>query len=169
MGEFRIGRKHAQHSYPNARFTGLIGPFARNYATGPVSPGQTIATTPGAQVVWNFVAVGVPGANVPITPLNTGYLRITGILTIANPGDPAVVQVQVQIGGVSLPIPFEEVVTIANAQTVVIPIFAETTPTNTPVGTTKNIEILLTSSLTGPVLIPESSLLDVQEVQVPTG
>ncbi len=168
MGEYRIGRKHAAHSYPEPRFTGLVGPFARNYATGPTDP-FTVATTPGSQVLWSFVAVGAPGTDVPITPVSTGYLRITGMLSIANPGDPAVVRVQVQIGGVSLPIPFESVVTLANDQSVIIPIFAETTPTDTRVGTMKNIEILLTSSLTGPVLFPESSLLDVQEVQVPTG
>ena len=175
MSEFvgRTGHKR-NYSYPVPRFTGLVGPFARNYATGPAGETPTaIGTGPGTVVPWNFIAVGGAGTDVPITPKATGYLRITGMLTIVNTGgSPESVQVQVQIGLVSLSVPAEEEVTVPAGDSVAIPIFAEVDPTispNVPVGSTRDIEILLTASGGGLGLVGESSILDIQEVQKPTG
>jgi len=77
MGEFRIGRKFAQHSYPEApRGAGPSG-FARNSAFGPqgLTP-QALGAT-GDKIKWDTIeSGGVSGDTaVKITPKVTGIVR----------------------------------------------------------------------------------------------
>lgn len=166
-----IGTRH--YSYPETpRGAGALA-FARNVAGGPAGEVPTdIAVSPGTQVPWSGIAVGTaPSVNVPITPKVTGHLRITGVLTIVNvSGTPRLVLVQLQIGGVTpVLIPEIEQPTIPAGDIVAVPILFETAPPQTPIGTTSNIQILLTASGAGLGLVQLSSILDIQEVGLETG
>lgn len=164
-----------QHSYPETRGAGALA-FARNIAAGPAGETPTdIATGGGTQVPWAVIFAPTPssGVDVPITPRVTGALRITGMLTIVNVAVTAsTVHVQVQIDGVTIPFPggaFDESSTVPASGTVVLPIFAITGPLLTPVGATHNVEVLLIASAVGLGMVQESSFLDIQETQAPSG
>jgi len=53
MGEFRIGRKLAQHVYPDNARAAALSLFARNYATGPKV--NTTVDSDGTQIPWNMI------------------------------------------------------------------------------------------------------------------
>lgn len=171
MGEFRIGRVFARHTYPEPRRGGgaSAGAFARNFASGPAS--ETTITVPGVQVPWAAIDVGSPGTDVPITPQSTGIIRIDGAITLKNhSGDSVVVVVSAQVNGVDLPFPLAESISIPTNSFAVVPILAETTAL--PVGTPVNIQILVASddSDTDEItIVLESSTLGVQEVSAATG
>lgn len=171
MGEFRIGRKYAQHSYPEPRRGGASAtPFARNFAAGPGS--ETNITVPGVQVPWSAIDVGAPGVNIPITPQSTGIIRIAGALTIKNHSGSNVVTVLVnpQVAGVSLAFPLGDEVTLPINALAVIPILAETSALT--IGVQALIQVLVSSEDADVNQISielESSTLDVQEVAVATG
>lgn len=176
MTEF-VGRTGALrlYSYPDTRGAGSLA-FARNIAAGPAGETPTaIATGGGTQVPWAVIFAPTPssGVDVPITPRVTGALRITGMLTIVNAAVTAsTVHVRVQIDGVTIPFPgsaFDELSTVPASGTVVLPIFAITGPLLTPVGETHNVEILLIASATNLAMVQESSFLDIQETQAPSG
>jgi hypothetical protein len=178
MGEFRIGRKFAQHSYPNSRAASTV-PFARNFAAGPEQD-QVIPLGVDTPVLWAAIESGAPpGPLVPITRLSTGIIRISGVLTV-NTED--LVQVVVRIRGtppggppIILPVPLAENNTIASNSTEAIPFITETPFPPLPFGGpippgTTTFEVLLFVTGTGTVrLIPASSTLDLQEVSLATG
>ena len=75
MGEFRIGRSRAQHSYPDTPRAGVAA-FARNSAFGPQGGTQGLPAI-GDKVKWTALEVGtVGGTVVPITPHVTGIVRV---------------------------------------------------------------------------------------------
>lgn len=108
--------------------------------------------------------------DVRITPKSTGNLRITGTVTVINGnGAPRTVTVQVEYGGgvvIAAPLDSEQTVDATPAEAT-IPIFIETGPGITPVGTTSEIEIRLIGSDTGVNVI--AAQLDIQEVGPTTG
>lgn len=183
MGEFRIGRSRAQHSYPETRRNTTLQ-FARNFAAGPgettdVASGNGI--TGGTQIPWAIIeSVGVvfpPGVvDVPITPRITGIIQITGVVEVKSSA-PAIVLVQVQLGvdGGALPaggrssVPLLETVTV-DAGGEAIPILVDL-PAILAIGVTRTIQIVVSDILgAGTVILAlESSTLDVQEVPAATG
>ena len=84
MGEFRIGRSRAQHSYPDTRGAGVAG-FARNSAFGP-SPQTPLAIAAlGTKIPWVAPEVGTAGSTiVPITPNVTGIVRVLADVVVEN-------------------------------------------------------------------------------------
>jgi hypothetical protein len=99
MGEFRIGRSRAQHSYPDTRGAAPNG-FARNSALGPDGGSQALPD----KIKWGILEVGtVGGTVVPITPRVTGIIRIIGSVVCENEDiNPNVMKVVVFVDGVSL-------------------------------------------------------------------
>lgn len=169
MTEF-VGRTGANrvYSYPEAPRGAGPANYAKNYASGP-SADTPIAGSPGTQVPWATVDVGVAGVSVQITPRVTGIIRVMGVLTIEGGGEGAIdVQVQVQVNGVTQAIPEFEFNTVGNTETEAVPFMVEIS--GLPIGTTKNIQILLTASNSpGAVLSEQSSTIEVQEVPASTG
>jgi len=98
-------------------------------------------------------------------------VRVSAVIGLANTsGAPLFVSAQVQINGVSLPVPAGQTTTIPASGTIALPILAETTDTDTPVGTTKNVQIIVFAESDGSLFLSqESSAVDVQEVSVATG
>jgi len=90
-----------------------------------------------------------------------------GTISLVNGGvAPTTVTVTVQVNGVTLPVP-SYVATIVNGARAVIPILAETTPGETPVGVTSFIEIFVIGDTIS--VEPDGSSLGLQEVSVATG
>jgi len=168
---FRIGRKHAYHTYPEPRAATTV-PYARNSAVGPTDETPIAigdGTTGGTAIPWSVLGVGSPGTNVPITPKSTGLIVISGVMTVQNNAEAAVqVQVQVAANGVRLPLPEAEQVTVEpNGGYVAIPLLAGGVGV---VGTTSNVSVILSASVDDAIeLIPGSSSLEIEEVQAPTG
>ena len=171
---FRIGRRYAQHVYPETgggRGGGTATAFARNFATGPKS--DTEITGGGIQVPWNGIDVGAsPSVDVPITPKSTGIVIISGIITVTNSSESSFdIEVDVQVEGAFLPNASFFATPVAAGETVAIPFLAETTPTDTPVGVTKHVQIFVDGD-PGDVdldLLVEASAISVQEVSAATG
>ena len=170
---FRIGRKFAQHVYPSTggRGGGAAAALARNFATGPKS--DTEITGGGILVPWNGIDVGAsPSVNIPITPKSTGIVTISGIITISNSSESSFdIEIDVQVEGSVLPNASFFLVPLAAGETIGIPFLAETTPTDTPVGVTKHVQI----SVNGDpgdvdlILLVEASAISIQEVSTATG
>lgn len=176
MGEFRIGRSRAQHSYPEPRFSGAAPTveFARNFATGPKLD-QELSLAPVA-VEWNSVDVAVPPIPplstvtvVQITPLSTGVVRVLAVLSLFNI-DVAQRNALVQVlqNGDVLPFPAAEDVTVPAGGFVAVPILVEIT--GLALGVTVEIGIAVTASANDALRITaESSSLELEEVPVSTG
>ena len=172
MGEFRIGRKSAQHFYPErARGTALA--LARNFASGPEDD-TGIVGGGGTQIPWSAIASGAPaGVHVPITPKSTGIILVVAVFTAKNSSsDPVVldtIQLNVQINDVSMTIPATVQHTIVDAQdTQAIQVMAKTSAL--PIGVTANISILATQ-IAGSNLsvLSGTATLELQEVSDATG
>lgn len=169
MGEFRIGRSHAKHSYPDTPRAGGLAAFARNYA-------QSDTTTPvastGTQVPWDTIESGAAaGVDVPITPHVTGRVRIIAMVVIANvTGAQRLIEVQAQVGGVTVP----NVTAIASVDGE--PEGGEAFETVTllldtsllPVGSASNVEILLTADSDNALEVVNATI-DIQELPAATG
>ena len=169
MTEF-VGRtgSHRSYSYPETRRSGGSN-FARNFATGPKSE---TGIEDGIQIPWNAIDAGgtTPGPDVPITPLSTGVLLISGVVTAFNSsGAPLTVTVAIQVNGVSIPVPSDMSSLVEAGSSVAIPFMGETDPSDTPVGQTSNIQIFVTSDPDVGSLLTDSSALSIQEVSVATG
>ena len=176
MGEFRIGRSRAQHSYPTSpRATTL--PLARNSASGPDAGGaggQVIGSA-GAQIVWEDFEIGVPpSADVPITPSVTGIVHVTGVIVILASVSNLNVHLRVQLGGVNVDVPASEIISTGETpdQRVAIPFdviigSGENTPA-LDIGVTANIQIHLTPD-DDITVVADSSTIHLQEVTLPTG
>jgi hypothetical protein len=167
MGEFRIGRTRAQHSYPTPRFTGTTGPFARNAAAGPAT--TTPVDSAGTLIPWAVIASdGSSGTDVPITPLSTGIIHVEAVVGLINNSDGALlVTVLVQEEGG--PILQTELMSIDSGQNEVVPLNIDTAAL--PVGATKNFEISVAFTGTdGDIsLVGLESFIELQEVSVATG
>jgi len=171
MGEFRIGRKFASHSYPESRAATTV-PFARNFATGPTlfAAPPDVQTT-GTQVPWNVIESGAPpGFDVPITPKSTGRIRITGVVAVKNSTmSPVLVTVLVQLNGANEFNPLFLSAVVDSEGAVAIPIVAELSALLAP-GVQRLIEFFVFASADGAIsLTVESSSIDVQEVPFATG
>lgn len=172
MSEF-VGRTGALrvYSYPEGPRNAALGLLARNLATFAGEGALAIATTPGTQIPWTFIASGAAsGVDVPITPRSTGALRITGKLTVIHGGAGAAesVTVQVEIGGVPIAVTFNGSDTLSAAGDLSeIPIFAELLPTPSLVGVLGQVEVRLIAS--GADLGLVNAMLDIQEVSATTG
>jgi len=167
MGEFRIGRSYAKHSYPESRQNTTV-PLARNFAIGPLT--STAVTTGGTQVPWSDIESGAtPGVDVPITPASSGTIQLTGVIEVNNGTESGVnVQVQVQLAGTTSPLPATEKVTAPPGFSA-IPLLTEWI-TALPLGTTAKFEVLVTAASNGAItLVAQSSSFEVKEVPPATG
>ncbi len=168
MSEF-VGRTGSNrvYSYPETgRGSGGTAPaFARNFASGPKTPQNA---TDGVQISWNSIDVGPSGPDVLITPLLTGVVLVSGAVVLINgSGSPSSATITVQVNGVDFPIPALSGITVADGTKVVVPILAELSPTETPVGVATPIEIFVLGD--GIFIGADGSTLSLQEVSVATG
>jgi len=174
MGEFRIGRSRAQHSYPEARRNTTVA-FARNSASGPAA-NTPITTGAGIQVPWSVIESGAPAStDVPITPRVTGIIHITGVLTITNPDEAdSIVQLQVEIGDVVVPIPLAENVSL-NDSVIPVPfdviVGAGANGPALPVGVVSLVQIRVKEGGESSIseLVQASCTIHIQEVSAVTG
>lgn len=168
MGEFRIGRKFAQHSYPESRQNTTV-PYASNFAEGPANS-TTAVTTDGTQVPWQVVAAGSPGVDVPVTPSSTGALLFSGVISLKNiAGEDTEVRVRLQTSSVDLPIPADERIIVPANGRAVIPILSLVSAL---VGATHNFQVQVTalgSEDDDIFLVGQSCTLEILEVPLPTG
>jgi len=182
MGYLTNSKRKSPEVYPTSRGVGTNNDFARNYATGPTDQTDVVSTGVGTQVPWEIIASGAPaGTAVPITPLSTGIVRISGVLSLKNTSnDPAAagsVEVQVSINNVVLssPVPiFTNTVGIGSGGNTTaleaVPFLIETTAIQTPVGVLADVRIHVTANADNLIVIlSEGSSLDLQEVSAPTG
>lgn len=143
MGEFRIGRTRAQHSYPESRQNTTV-PYARNSALF-VKTSMVLTGTP-APIPWSLIeSTFAGGVNVPITPKTTGLVLLTGMVTIVNTdsGHVARVLLNIKVGAFVLAAPFSIADLPANpspGSTITIPIVFSG-PTPLLIGSTTNIQI----------------------------
>jgi hypothetical protein len=99
MGEFRIGRTFARHSYPDTP-RGASAAFARNSAFGPNSPPLSVDPVAGTLITWQSIEVGtIGGTVVPITPKVTGIVRVIVNVVFENAGAADVVGVDLLVNG----------------------------------------------------------------------
>jgi hypothetical protein len=167
MSEF-VGRTGSLrvYSYPEPRRSSGVAPaFARNFATGPKG---SVLTTDGVQIPWNLIDVGPGGPDVPITPITTGIVLISGVVVLTNgSGVSTSANIHVQVNGINLTIPELNGISVADGTIVAIPILAETDPIETPIGVTTPIEIFVLGA--GLFVAVGGSALSLQEVSVATG
>jgi hypothetical protein len=161
---FRVGRKFAQHFYPEPSHPVEAAPtYARNFGSGPATD-VAVATTPGTQIVWSNIQSGIgPGVAVPVTPETTGILRISGTISLAGSGQS--VQLLVGVNGFPLSVPAFERATVSGFES--ISFLTETSAQ--PIGSPANISIQLIGSATGISVIGLSSTIDIQELPAATG
>jgi hypothetical protein len=181
---FRIGRKFAQHTYPESRGIGGL-PFARNSAQGPADQTIISTTAPGTAIPWSILEVGSPGIDVPITPKVTGLLLILVMINIENL-DPSIAQVvfvsQVKVGSM-LVTQFETSQVIAPSNTIGGGFgsmeWSLVVQSPSPIGTTVNVEVFCQASAPGEGTLGHAVYpgfagstacsIDIQEVSAPTG
>jgi hypothetical protein len=119
-------------------------------------------------------STGVPSVNVPVTAHVTGKFLISGTVALENAStSPVNVQVEIQINGVSLPVPAtaKSLLDAAPAEgisTIVIPflIFVSVAP-GVPIGTAFNVQILVSADdEPSPLvqLVAASSTIEIQEI-----
>lgn len=175
MGEFRIGRKYAQHSYPDTRRDTTL-PLARNFAVGPPVKTSVTPNPSGFPIPWSVIesegAVGPGVVNVPITPTTSAIAQVSGVITITNNGAAsATAQVLVQTVGPGSFVfaPENEFETIAPGATVAIPV--STLGTNvSPIDSTVSLQLLIVASPGSSLqLVENSTTFGIQEVPAATG
>ena len=170
MGEFRIGRRYAQHVYPDTPQRAPAA-FARNYAQT-VTP-STLGS--GANnVSWTSIEGGgviPPSIHVPITPNVTGRVRIIATVTLVNSTiAPIDVIEQIQINGAAPPASAPaaaETVDAATGEGSGLATMTLLLDISLPVGPTTQIEIQLTAGTAGLELSAAS--IELQEVPLATG
>lgn len=169
MGKSVVGRTGALrlYHYPEPRFGGAAAALARNYATGPKS--STVVDTDGVEVPWNSIDVGPDGTDVPITPLSTGVVLVTGVIGVHNGAEATrTISVIVRLDGVDIPTPtsFSDV---EITQDLSVPFEAAV---EIPIGEQHDIQIFVTAideEGADITLIAEGCVVNVQEVPVSTG
>lgn len=175
MGEFRIGRSRAQHSYPDTRGAGPAG-FARNSAFGPPDGIQAISAT-GDKIKWSTLEVGTPGSTeVPITPQVTGIVRVIGSVVCRNTAlsSANTMTVEIFIGGVGLgarSISTIDGATESESGFITIPVlFDFAGPSALSVGVAHKIELNVVPLQGGTsTAVVTLSSIDIQELPAATG
>jgi len=166
---FRIGRKYAQHTYPEPRRSGGVTPdeFARNFAVGPATDTDITTTTP---LPWSDVDVGAPGNSVTITPESTGVVRVLAVMTFKNPSGADTVDavVQILLDGVAQAFPNNETFTVPINGGLVVPMLVELDGLNVGQAYAIGIQVSTSDSATLRI-VQESSSIEVQEVEESTG
>lgn len=169
-GKSVVGRTGSMrvYKYPESRGAGGLTSFARNFATGP----KTLDAIPddGVQVEWNSIDVGTsPDEDVPITPITTGVILISGVLSIQNTsGTARFVQVVLLVNDVPIPVPSAEAATVAANGALAVPFLTEVT--DLVIGDTVNVQVQVSAQVNGALfLVPDSCSISVQEVQESTG
>lgn len=164
MSEY-VGRTGALrvYSYPETGRGRGAAAFARNFATG--TKGAFAIDPAGSNITWNSIDVGTdPSEDVPITPLSTGEVLITGIVTLTNPtGAPILASVTPHVDG-SAAGPSFAATTIPAGATVSIPFIAETAILSL---SQHLIQIFVDGD--GLTTVSDGSTINVQEVSVSTG
>src|SRR5512147_2902491 len=166
MGEFRIGRKYAQHSYPESRRDTTV-PYAGNFAQGPTD--NTAISSGGTQIPWTVIASGAPaGVDIPITPKSSGRIRLVGQVVVDNISEGnATVSVQAQVDGVTISTPSSQTEFSTDITIDTVPFVLDLT---LPVGVLANIQLLVTASGNDELeLTAACSTLDISEIPAPTG
>jgi hypothetical protein len=96
---FRIGRRYAQHTYPQSGGAQQALPaFARNFAQGPAAdfPLTTDTATP---IVFSFIeSEGGSSNSIPITPRVTGVVLVVGTAECINTSDGDLEQLTLLLG-----------------------------------------------------------------------
>lgn len=173
MGEFRIGRKFAQHSYPDAPRGAAAALLARNFAFGPATT-TDIETSPTA-IPWEGVDVGAPGITAQITPRVSGIVLISAVVAIKSlSGVQEIVTVDVSVNGFVLNVPFFNQITVEAGGFLVVPILTETNVATLgallPIGVPATVSILLTANTDDVLqLSTDDSSISIQEVLPATG
>jgi hypothetical protein len=138
-----------------------VTPFARNFATG--TKGST-AVGAGIALTWNSIDVGTdPSTDVPITPITTGEVLVTGVITLNNPtGAPILATIQVQVDGSA--VATFSATTIAAGAEASIPFVAEA-------GVLSLAQHIVTVTIDGNGLttVSDGSSINVEEVPLSTG
>jgi hypothetical protein len=167
MGEFRIGRKHAQHSYPDTP-RGAVAAFARNYAS--TNQNQDFSTGT-VDVAWQAIESGAaPGTDVPVTPRVTGRVRIITTCVLINETlNPINVSVFSRIDGSPVGEAAETVdaatETSNGESTITFVVDADALP----VGAAHQVSVRCTSSSATADLTLAVAQVDIQELPAATG
>ncbi len=195
---FRIGRKHAYHTYPESRRSTTLR-LARNFASGPkesVTLEDTATLIPWAAIdsvsAWNAIVshlgttwISLQAANlnntpvegafwtqntvVPITPRSTGVVVIHANIAFES-GAVGLeeVVINVLVNGVALLVPASIEVSFDVDQEGLIPILAEVT--GLPIGVRADIAIELEPSAADVFsLAAGNTTIEVREMQAATG
>jgi hypothetical protein len=154
-----------------------LAALARNFASGP--DGDTAITQAGLQIPWGSIDVPatIPTVqDVPITPRVSGVVIVRASIGVRNTSaSPATVIVEVQVNGVTYPVPAHEEFTVPVANGgeetsgfVQIPVLTELT--GLALGTQVNVQIKVTA-LTSSVLdlTDTNSTIELEEVLPSTG
>ena len=165
MSEF-VGRTGSMrvYSYPERRGGGEALPFARNYATA--DKGQTVG--PGGRLVqWNSIDVGPdPSTDIQITPLSTGQILVSGVVTLNNPTGASIgASITVELDGAPITVPVF-VTTILAGDSAAVPFLVETEIIS-PLNEQHLIQVLVTGN--GLAIVDGEGVANVQEVPVSTG
>lgn len=166
MSEF-VGRTGSLrvYSYPETRRAGSAPlPLARNYATS--TKGEAIGPS-GLQINWNSIDVGPdPSTDIQITPLSTGELLISGVVTFTNDGGASIgASITVRLGVGDIPVPVS-VTTIPANSTVAVPFLVETEIIS-PLNELHLIKVFVQGD--GLAIFSTGTVVNVQEVPVSTG
>ncbi len=186
---FRIGRKFAQHTYPQARATSTVS-FARNSAIGPDTSLVSITDNPvgagaaafGTPVPWQTVeSTAAPNTLVPITPSVTGRIRALATVVVISTAEFTVfvtMGLVVDSGAGFVPTSHTVVARLVpNGDTVTIPLVLDFTM---PVGGPHEVALVLLASGAGASIVQPMTLtlsgdptpgatLDLQELPLATG
>jgi hypothetical protein len=165
---YRIGRKYASETYPEAgRGGSSAGAFARNFAIGTGSSLPIPAA--GTQVVWDPDVGTAASVNVPITPRSTGTILISGVIAVkaGEVEDTVTLLLAVLVNDGSPILPLEQV-TIDPSGNVIVAFSTEVS--GLPVGTLANIQVALSAGEDDALSVPSTtSTINIQEVSVSTG
>ena len=178
MGEFRIGRTFARHSYPDTP-RGASAAFASNFALGPGSD-QAIATAPGTAVFTaangSAVSAGTITADgAPITPNVTGDVLVEAAVEVRNTTEGVInIFVFARINGTTTTTPVAAA-TLDSEGYESIPVTL-LLPGALALGATAHVNLVVVASSSGALLTTSgsspneaASTMYLREVPLPTG
>jgi len=124
MGSFRVGRKFASHAYPEPH-RGGGGPaplLARVFATTEEDTSTPVPTGDPVLIPWDGI-----GDEIPVTPLSTGVLEVSGVVVLENESetDTYIITVFVLIDGNPMDPPTSSQMSIPPESTISIPYLAQ--------------------------------------------
>lgn len=165
MSEF-VGRTGSLrvYSYPEPRRPGAPAPEARNFATakgGALSAGDNTISW-----VADVPAAPVNLTQVPITPILTGVIEISGFVVIAGSVEAdAHIEILISVNGVAVPATMESEAIVPTTGMLSIPYMAQVA--GLALSATVPVTMVIASDI-GAVSL-ESGVMAVQEVPVSTG